>query len=131
MQQNVETKQLLTFGLLVGGIFSVIGLWPIVFREEPPRTWALACGAILILLGLVLPHRLKPVYRVWMKIGQVLGWINTRIILGVIFYGLLTPMGLVMRLFGKDAMHSALTQEATTYRLVRTPRSRSHMRHQF
>ena len=131
MAQNVDTKELRTFGLMIGGIFSIIGLWPMIIRGDSPRTWALALGGALVGLGLVLPASLRYVHQVWMKIGHLLGWINTRILLGVIFYGLITPIGLVMRLFGKDYMHRALLQEADTYRVIRSPRSRLHMKNQF
>lgn len=66
-----------------------------------------------------------------MRVGHVLGSINTKIILGIVYYGLITPMGIVMRLMGKDSMHRALAKEATTYRVVRAPRPRQHMRNQF
>ena len=131
MAQNVDTKELRTFGLMIGGIFSIIGLWPMIIRGDSPRTWALALGGALVGLGLVLPASLRYVHQVWMKIGHLLGWINTRILLGAIFYGLITPIGLVMRLFGKDYMHRALLQEADTYRVIRSPRSRLHMKNQF
>lgn len=126
-----STKDLRQFGLLVGGVFTVIGLWPVVFRSESPRLWAMILGGLLIILGGIVPQSLKHVHQGWMKIGHVLGSINTRIILGIIYYLLITPMGLVMRLMGKDAMHRALVKEAATYRVVRTPRPRQHMRNQF
>jgi hypothetical protein len=66
-----------------------------------------------------------------MTVGEVLGWINTRIILGVLFYLLFTPIGLCMHLRGKDPMRRALSPEAESYRIVRQPRPASHMRHQF
>ena len=131
MAQNVDTKELRIFGLMVGGIFSIIGLWPMIVRGDSPRTWALTLGGALVGFGLVVPASLRYVHQVWMKIGHVLGWINTRILLGVIFYGLITPMGLVMRLFGKDSMNRALVHEANTYRVIRSPRSRLHMKNQF
>ena len=131
MQPRSETKELRSFGLIVGGIFSVIGLWPVVFRSESPRVWAVALGAGLIGLGVMIPVSLKHVYKVWMHVGQGLGWINTRILLGVIFYGLITPMGLFLRLLGKDAMRRVLVEEAPTYRIVRSPRSPVHMKNQF
>jgi hypothetical protein len=123
--------ELRQFGTLVGGVFGVIGLWPLVFRSESPRLWAMILGGLLIALGTIVPMSLKQVHGGWMKIGHVLGVINTRIILGVIYYLLITPMGLVMRLMGKDPMRRTLTQETGTYRIVRTPRPRQHMRHQF
>lgn len=124
-------KELRQFGLLVGGVFAVIGLWPVVFRSESPRLWAMILGGLLIALGATLPQGLKHVHRRWMQIGHVLGSINTKIILGIVYYGLITPMGLVMRLMGKDPMHRALAKESTTYRVVRVPRPRQHMRNQF
>ena len=81
MAQQVDTKELRRFGLMVGGIFLIIGLWPVIFRGESPRIWAVSLGGALGGLGLVLPVSLKHVHRVWMKIGHVLGTINTKIIL--------------------------------------------------
>lgn len=131
-QNNHATgKELRRFGLLVGSVFAVIGLWPLVFRSESPRLWAMILGSLLIVLGTMAPQSLKRVHQGWMQVGHVLGSINTKIILGIIYYGLFTPMGLVMRLMDKDSMHRALAKEATTYRVVRVPRPRQHMRNQF
>lgn len=129
--QQPTAKDLKQFGLLVGGVFSVIGLWPFVFRGESPRLWALVLGGVLMMLGAIAPQSLKQVHAGWMKIGHVLGAINTKIILGLIYYLLITPMGIVMRLLGKDSMHRALNRDVSTYRVVRTPRPRQHMRNQF
>jgi hypothetical protein len=131
MTEQPNMKELRNFGLIVGGIFLVIGMWPLVWRGEGMRLWALGLGAVLAPLGLLLPAVLLPVFKVWMKIGHVLGWINTRIILGILFYGLITPMGVVMRLFGWDAMRRVLVRDAQTYRVVRQPRPKSHMTRQF
>lgn len=131
MNQQPTTKDLRQFGLLVGGVFTVIGLWPAVFRGESPRWWGMVLGCLLIVLGALVPQSLKQVHGGWMKVGHVLGAINTRIILGIIYYLLITPMGLVMRLMGKDPMHRALTQGVDSYRVVRDPRPRHHMRNQF
>ena len=131
MNQQQTTKDLRQFGLIVGGVFSVIAWWPVVFRSDSPRLWAMIVGSVLIVLGAVFPQSLKQIYYVWMKIGYILGWINTRIILAVVYYGLFTPMGLAMRLMGKDSMHRGFKQDAATYRVVRAPRHRHHMRNQF
>ncbi len=124
-------KDLRQFGLLVGGVFSAIGLWPVVFRAESPRFWAMAIGSLLIVLGAIAPQSLKQVHGGWMKVGHILGFINTRIILGIIYYLLITPMGIVMRLMGKDSMRRAVGENVDTYRVVRTVRPRQHMRNQF
>jgi len=116
---------------MVGGIFAVIGVWPALWHGQPFRLWSLLLGGVLIVLALAWPRSLAHVYRLWMTVGEVLGWINTRLILGVVFYGLFTPMGLLMRLRGQDPMRRTLTPEVDTYRVVRQPRPASHMRHQF
>jgi len=121
-------KELRQFSFIVGGVFSLIGVWPLLFRGTPPRFWALAAGGGLIILGLLLPRALAPVYRGWMVLGHALGWLNTRIILGLLFYGMITPMGLVMRLFGKDPLRLRPPGgEVESYRVECTPRERTHM----
>ena len=131
MDHRVDTKELRNFGLLVGGVFSVIGFWPMLFRGEPLRLWAVIAGGLLILSGSLVPAWLAPIHRGWMWVGHVLGWINTRIILGVIFYGLITPIGILFRLLGKDTMRQTFSDASSTYRVNRQPRPRSHMKFQF
>jgi len=129
--QQPTVKDLRQFGLLVGGIFSVIGLWPFVFRSESPRLWALVLGGVLMMLGGIAPQSLRQVHTGWMKIGHVLGAINTKLLLGLIYYLLIAPIGMVMRLLGKDSMHRTFDRDVSTYRVVQTPRPRQHMRNQF
>ena len=131
MDQAATRNELRQFGLLVGAVFTVIGLWPLVFRGEPVRLWATGIGGLLIACGGILPQLLAPIYTGWMWIGHILGWINTRILLSIVFYGLVTPIGLVCRLMGKDTMRQAFAASSTTYRVSRSPRPRSHMKHQF
>jgi hypothetical protein len=130
--QNVTTnKELRSFGSLVGGIFAVIGVWPLLLRGEDYRTWALALAALLIAPALIYPPALKPFHAVWMKLGHVLGWINTRIILGVIFFGVVTPMGVIRRMLGKDNMGRASSSPLDSYRVARQSRPPSHMTKQY
>ena len=131
MDHRFQVKELRQFGLMVGGVFSVIGLWPMFLRGEAFRLWAVVLGSLLILLGSLVPTWLAPVHRGWMWVGHVLGWINTRIILGVIFYGLITPIGIVFRMLGKDTMRQSFSDTSSTYRVNRQPRPRSHMKFQF
>jgi len=131
MDQVATRKELRQFGLLVGTVFTVIGLWPLVFRGEPLRLWAIGIGCLLIGCGGILPQLLAPVHTGWMWVGHILGWINTRILLGIVFYALVTPMGLVFRLMGKDTMRQAFAESSTTYRVVRSRRPPSHMKNQF
>ena len=84
------------FGLFLAGLFIVAGLVPLL-RGHPVRWWAEGVGALFALVSLAYPKALRPLYRVSLKVGGVLGWINTRILLSVLFYGILTPIGLVLR----------------------------------
>jgi hypothetical protein len=128
---EVTKKTLRQFGLMVGGIFLLIGLWPFVWRQEAVRIWVAVPGALLAAAGLMMPGVLKHVYQGWMWVGHVMGWVNTRIILGILFYGVVTPMGLVMKLTGRDPMRRAFEPDAQTYRVVCQPRPASHMKHMF
>jgi hypothetical protein len=124
-------KELRSFGLLVGGIFAVIGFWPMLLRGDDVRAWALVLAALLIGPAVVFPASLRPVHKVWMKLGHVLGWINTRIILGAIFFGVVTPMGLIRRLLRKDSMGRRTKTDVDSYRLPRSARPASHMTKQY
>jgi hypothetical protein len=131
MQRHATSKQLRAFGLIVGGMFVAIGVWPILWRGEELRLWACGLAVVLGLPALFSPGLLHPVYRVWMVMGEVLGQINTTIILGVMFYGLFTPIRVVMRLRGKDPMCRRFEPDLETYRVVRQARPSSHMMRQF
>ena len=130
-QVEITKKTLRQFGLMVGGIFLFIGLWPFVWRQEAVRIWVVVPGGLLAAAGLIVPGVLKHVYRGWMWVGHVMGWINTRIILGVLFYGVVTPMGLAMKLAGRDPMRRAFEPDAQTYRVICQPRPASHMKNMF
>ena len=128
---ETDNRQLRSFGLMVGGIFSVIGLWPVVFHGAHPRWWALACGGLLVLPAVVWPEILRPIHKAWMKLGHAMGWLNTRIILGLIFFGVVTPIGIVRRWLGKDPMGKKLKRDTASYRVVRAPRAPAHLKRQY
>ena len=104
MENQASPKQLRSFGLTVGGIFAGIGIWPVVVHGASIRLWAVIIAGLLLLPAIVYPRSLSLVHRGWMALGEVLGWINTRVILGLLFYLLVTPIGMVRRLMGKDPM---------------------------
>jgi hypothetical protein len=131
MEKITTVKELRQFGLIVGGAFALIGLWPAVIRGGDPKMWALALAALLILPAAVFPIVLRPFHRGWMYIGHVLGWINTRILLGIVFYALITPIGLIRRMFNRDSMGLRFDANADSYRRTRQSRAGSHMRNPF
>lgn len=126
---KLDKKGLREFGLVTGGI--VTGLFglllPLLFRHSfPVLPWVVA--TILVSLALLTPRSLGPVYKIWMRIGLVLGFINTRIILGIIFYGVFMPMGLIMRRFFKrDPMNRELETNLDSYRILSPDRPSKSM----
>jgi len=116
--EKLDAKGYRKFGLTTGGIVIVLfGLAiPWIFNLNYPK-WPWMLGAGLGAWALLVPTTLQPVYKGWMKFGHVMNWINTRLILGIMFYGIFLPIGLVMRLFGKDPMHRKLDQAQASYRV--------------
>ena len=131
MKNEITTKQLRSFGLTVGGIFAFIGFWPLMFRHQDSRWWALVIAGCLVIPAVVYPKSLIWPYRGWTAFGHALGWINTRIILGLVFYFVVTPIGIVRRWLGKDPMGRRLRPDVTSYRVVRKPRPASHLTKQY
>jgi hypothetical protein len=131
MPSEQTPQQLRSFGLLVGAAFAVIGLWPTVWRGEMCRVWALLLTGGLCFFALRRPTALRVVYRGWMWLGHILGWINTRILLGLVFYLLFAPIGFLLRMINRDPLPRSLDRQAQTYRVLRQPRNIEHMKRQF
>jgi hypothetical protein len=131
MQKEIDKKQLRSFGLMVGGIFAGIGVWPLVIHSAEPRWWTLILAGLLLLPAAIYPHSLVWPYKGWMALGHVMGWINTRIILGIVFYLVVTPIGIFRRWLGKDPMGQHLRPDLDSYRMVREPRPPSHLTKQY
>ena len=125
---KLDKQGLRKFGLTTGIIFALLFgfVLPWIWRADMHR-WPLVVGGVLCSLALIAPRSLAPFYTVWMRIALVLGWINSRIILGLIFVLVLTPMALVMKLLGKDPMTRKFDKERTSYRIVSTPPTEDSM----
>ena len=125
-------RELRNFGLMMGGfIAAIFGLlipwiWDLGFVKWP---WITA--AVFLVWGLAAPATLLPVFRLWMKLAMVLGWINTRLLLGLVFYLMFFPLGFMMRLFGWDAMHRKMSASAQTYRVASKVAARENMEKPF
>jgi hypothetical protein len=100
---ELTRRTLTSFALIVGGALLVIAAfqWR---RGAPQSVWValIAVAAVLLIMAAVAPSLLRPVYRGWMRFGEALAWVNTRILLTLIFFLVVTPIGLVMRLFGRS-----------------------------
>jgi hypothetical protein len=124
-------RELRSFGFLLAGGFLVAGIWPALFRGQAVRVWAMALSLAFIAAAIFIPDKLGPVRVAWIAFGNVLGRINTGLILGAVYYGMLTPGRLLMKLTGRDPMNRSFDRNTASYRSVRKARSASHMKHQF
>jgi hypothetical protein len=106
------------FGLLVGGVFCLLTLWG-AWRGKPLAFYFLIPAVPLIVLGLAWPRSLREIYIAWMTIGLVLGLIVSTSVLTVCFYLVVTPVGLIARLCGKDFLNRRLDRSAPSYWLAR------------
>ena len=104
----------LTTGAIVAALFGVLLPWLFSLAYAP---WPWVFGAVLVVWALLAPRTLQPVHAGWMKFGQVMNWINTRVILSLLFYGIFTPLGITMRLLGRDPMQRRLDKTLPTYRV--------------
>ena len=110
--------ELRKFGFVVGGILFVIAVWPLAVRGAGIRWWLVALAVALVGTAAVAPAALGPVYRAWMRVGEVLGRINTTILLGLTFFLVVTPIGLLRRLGSTDPLDRKF-RDRTTYWVVR------------
>ena len=102
------------FGLLFAAVFTLLGLY-MLWRGNADWYWAPILGGGFLLAGFVAYPVLRPVYLGWMKFAFVLGWINTRLLLGLFFFLVMTPIGVGMRLFGKDLLDETIEKERESY----------------
>ncbi|MGB0721994.1 MAG: SxtJ family membrane protein [Gammaproteobacteria bacterium] len=126
-------KQLREFGLiLAGGLVLFFGLlipWIWGFAHWP--RWPFIAAAVFTVLALAAPVVLKPLYKFWMALGAVLGFINTRIILGIAFFLVFLPVGLILKILGKDPMARRLESATQSYRVESRKAPREHLEKPF
>ena len=104
----------------VGGLILFLFSWLLpALHGHPLAIWPIWIGLPLVLLGLIAPRSLRQPYRAWMALGHALGWVNGRIVLGLVYWLVLQPIALVMRLFGHDPLRRRWDAQASTYRELR------------
>ena len=131
-QLKTGPRELRKFGLMVGGVFVVLGL--LFLWRHPARTPYFVCpGGVLLVAGAVLPRALKWIYIAWMSLAFVLGFVMAHVILTLLFFVMIAPIGLIARLFGKDFLGLKLGRGMATYWIPRDrkPRSAADYERQF
>lgn len=111
---NFDRKNLRKFGITMGCVFILINSL-IFIKHHHASLPASVVSFVFFVLAAFIPAYLRPFYSLWMKFAFILGWINTRLILIIIFYLIFTPIGLMMRIFGQDALDKKLDKTKISY----------------
>ncbi len=120
------------FGIVFGVVFLIMGSVPIISGAEP-RIWALCVCTIFFIAALSFPNALKPLNMIWFRLGMFLHTIVNPLIMGLLFFMTVVPIGLIMRLMGKDLLNLQFDPDVSSYWIERDsgePRPET-MRHQF
>ena len=106
------------FGLVFFFIFLIVGLLPLL-KEEPFRIWSIVIAIIFLILGLMNSKLLTPLNKLWFKFGLFLGSIVSPIVMGIVFFLVITPTGFVMKIMGKDLLNIKYDKKKNTYWIKR------------
>jgi len=113
---SVETRALRRFGLEVGAMFLLIALWPAFRQSAQPVIPLLVLGIALLATACVSPAILKVPHRLWTLLGRLLGRITAPILLGILFFCIIAPLGFLARLLGRDKLGLEFDRKAKSYR---------------
>ena len=128
MQKNIKLPSNRNFGIVFFIVFLIIALWPILKQNEI-RIWSLIISFIFFVLGLINSRLLTPLNKLWFKFGIFLGKIISPLIMGTIFFLVVTPIGFVMRLLGKDLLNLKYNKNKSYWIEKNSPKSK--MKNQF
>ena len=128
MQKNIKLPSNRNFGIVFFIVFLIIALWP-VLKQNEIRIWSLIISFIFFVLGLINSKLLTPLNKLWFKFGILLGNIIAPIIMGIVFFLVVTPTGLIMRFFRKDILK--LKKNSSDSYWINKDNTNSSMRNQF
>ena len=131
MMQKIKTKigSNRNFGLVFFTVFLILSIWPLMY-EGPIRVWSLLISIVFLILGLMNSKILTPLNRFWFKFGMLLGSIIAPIVMGVVFFIVVTPIGLFMKIMNKDLLNKKYDKKKITY-WIKYNKPTSTMKKQF
>ncbi len=109
------------FGITFAVVFAIIGIFPALFGDGGVRWWALALAVAFLAVALIRPGILGPLNLAWFRFGMLLGRVVTPVVMGGLYFLTVTPVGLLMRLFGKKPLPLSFDPQAPTYWIPRDP----------
>ena len=116
------------FGIVFFIVFLLIGLFPLIQNKEP-RVWSLVISIIFLILGILNSKILTPLNKFWMKFGLFLGNLISPIVMGIIYFGVITPTGIIMRILKKDILNLKKNNKKTYW--LEKDNANNNMRNQF
>jgi Saxitoxin biosynthesis operon protein SxtJ len=119
-QEHIEGSSDRSFGFVFAAVFAIIAAWPLM-HGAGLRWWSAGVAGAFALVALVVPSILAVPNRLWMKLGLLMGKVVAPIALGILFFLVFTPMGMLMRLLGKDPLKLKRDEAASTYWVNREP----------
>ena len=117
------------FGLVFFFVFLIVGLWPLL-NEGPFRIWSIVIAIIFLIFGLMNSKLLAPLNKLWFKFGLFLGATISPIVMGIIFFLVITPIGFLMKIIGKDLLNIKYDNKKKSYWINRS-KTKSTMKQQF
>ena len=117
------------FGLVFFFVFLIVSLWPLL-NEGSFRIWSIIIAIIFLILSLINSKLLTPLNILWFKFGLFLGSIISPIVMGIIFFLVITPTGFVMKIIGKDLLNKKYDKKKKSYWISRS-KTKSTMKQQF
>ena len=104
MKQKIKLPSNRNFGIVFSVVFLIISLWPLLSQNDV-RIWSLVISGIFLILGLINSKLLLPLNKIWFKFGILLGNFIAPIVMGIIYFMVVTPTGLIMKMLGKDLLN--------------------------
>ncbi len=117
-----------SFGIVFFVVFLIIGLYPLI-NEDNVRIWSIIISIIFLILGLINSQILTPLNILWFKFGMLLGKFVSPIVMGLVFFLVVTPTGLIMKLFNKDLLKLRKNKNSSYW--IKRPKIKSEMKNQF
>ena len=128
MQEKIKLPSNRNFGIVFSIVFLIIAIWPILNQNEI-RIWSMIISFIFLILGLINSKFLSPLNKAWFKFGLILGSVIAPIVMGVVFFFVVTPTGLIMKALGKDIL--ALKRNKNNTYWLKKDNSNNNLKNQF
>ena len=128
MQEKIKLPSNRNFGIVFSIVFLIIAIWPILNQNEI-RIWSMIISLIFLILGLINSKFLSPLNKAWFKFGLILGSVIAPIVMGIIFFFVVTPTGLIMKALGKDIL--ALKRNKNNTYWLEKDNSNNNLKNQF